>query len=249
MDSETSIVKSGTINEAAGANGKCGANASGADVEGVSANNHRIVNENGIVHSPLLGGQSEETNQSSRLRQGETTGPQMTKADGSQSQPSSQHVATGQQKTAGQQTKTPESSEVLKVDNSNTGQPPSMAVEKAPKSAKRLSPLASASTSSIAALQKQQANSKAEIDKVLSRGRRPFDIVLKGGTPWGFALNGGKGIPLYISKIVAGGKAGDSALVEGDYVLRVNDVPCSDVGQALDIVDTALTTLTITVLR
>ncbi|CAL1526802.1 unnamed protein product, partial [Lymnaea stagnalis] len=43
--------------------------------------------------------------------------------------------------------------------------------------------------------------------------------------------------------------ASDSALVEKDYVLRINDIPCSDVGQALDIVDTAFTTLTITVLR
>lgn len=41
------------------------------------------------------------------------------------------------------------------------------------------------------------------IEKVLARGRRPFEVVLRGGSPWGFALNGGRGtnLPLYISKV------------------------------------------------
>ena len=43
----------------------------------------------------------------------------------------------------------------------------------------------------------------SEVDRILSRGRKPFDVVLKGGAPWGFALNGGKGtdVPLHISKV------------------------------------------------
>ncbi|XP_005112512.2 LIM domain-binding protein 3 [Aplysia californica] len=91
----------------------------------------------------------------------------------------------------------------------------------------------------------------SQIQQLLAKGRRPFDVTLKGGNPWGFALDGGDGTdsPLHISKIVSDGKASESALMEGDYVLAVNSLACSDVGQALDIVDTALTILTITVLR
>ncbi|GFN76650.1 PDZ and LIM domain protein 7 [Plakobranchus ocellatus] len=88
------------------------------------------------------------------------------------------------------------------------------------------------------------------IEVLVSQGRRPFEVVLKGGTPWGFALNGGPGtdLPLYISKIVTDGKASDSALLEGDYVLQINSVPCAEVGEALDIVDTATQTLALLVL-
>ncbi|KAK3785811.1 hypothetical protein RRG08_050830 [Elysia crispata] len=50
-------------------------------------------------------------------------------------------------------------------------------------------------------------------------------------------------------KIVENGKTSDSALLEGDYVLQINSQPCNDVGQALDIVDTASSTLTLLVLR
>ncbi|CAG5129390.1 unnamed protein product, partial [Candidula unifasciata] len=91
----------------------------------------------------------------------------------------------------------------------------------------------------------------SKIDLILAQGRRPFEIILKGGPPWGFALSGGRDLitPLHISKIVAGGRASESALAEGDYILGVNDVACADVGHTLDIVDAAVNTLRITVLR
>lgn len=43
----------------------------------------------------------------------------------------------------------------------------------------------------------------SEIDRILAQGRRPFEIILKGGAPWGFALDGGKSMatPLLISKV------------------------------------------------
>ncbi|RUS74604.1 hypothetical protein EGW08_017626 [Elysia chlorotica] len=41
------------------------------------------------------------------------------------------------------------------------------------------------------------------IEDTLRQGRQPFEVVLRGGTPWGFALNGGTGtgLPVYISKV------------------------------------------------
>ena len=41
------------------------------------------------------------------------------------------------------------------------------------------------------------------VEAALRQGRQPFEVVLRGGTPWGFALNGGKstGLPVYISKV------------------------------------------------
>ena len=41
------------------------------------------------------------------------------------------------------------------------------------------------------------------VEAAMSQGRQPFEVVLRGGTPWGFALNGGTGteLPVYISKV------------------------------------------------
>lgn len=44
---------------------------------------------------------------------------------------------------------------------------------------------------------------KKEIARIFATGRLPFDVTLKEGPPWGFALNGGgdTNVPLYISKV------------------------------------------------
>ncbi|GFS17120.1 PDZ and LIM domain protein 2 [Elysia marginata] len=89
------------------------------------------------------------------------------------------------------------------------------------------------------------------VEDAIKQGRQPFEVVLRGGGLWGFALDGGAstGLPVYISKIVENGKCSESALMEGDYILQINSQPCDNVGQAFDIVDTATDTLTLQVLR
>lgn len=49
-----------------------------------------------------------------------------------------------------------------------------------------------------------QTSGERDTAQVLTLSRETFEVVLKGGCPWGFALDGGKGTPnpLYISKVI-----------------------------------------------
>lgn len=51
-----------------------------------------------------------------------------------------------------------------------------------------------------------------------------YTVVMKGGGPWGFRLQGGKdfGSPLAISKITPGSKADLANVSPGDYILEIN---------------------------
>ncbi|XP_021348349.1 uncharacterized protein LOC110447164 isoform X2 [Mizuhopecten yessoensis] len=80
----------------------------------------------------------------------------------------------------------------------------------------------------------------------------PFEVVLKGGSPWGFTLKGGVEVrsPIQISEINAEGKADVSASLRlGDYVLGVNDVKCVSLTEAVQLIQSAFRTLTLLVWR
>lgn len=81
--------------------------------------------------------------------------------------------------------------------------------------------------------------------------RRPFEVVLRGGKPWGFTLAGGEGegSPLHIAQIEACSSAENSALLSGDVVLSVNGISCGCCQAALQLIDSAFRTLTLKVIR
>jgi len=53
-----------------------------------------------------------------------------------------------------------------------------------------------------------------------------FEVILDGGGPWGFRLQGGKdfGIPLNVSRVTPGSKAAYKQIVAGDIICRINGV-------------------------
>ncbi|XP_062519289.1 PDZ and LIM domain protein 7-like [Corticium candelabrum] len=55
-----------------------------------------------------------------------------------------------------------------------------------------------------------------------------FTIVIEGGAPWGFRLQGGREFrsPLRIAGLTPGGKASKSGLLVGDYIRSVNSIEC-----------------------
>ncbi|XP_069130177.1 PDZ and LIM domain protein 3-like [Argopecten irradians] len=80
----------------------------------------------------------------------------------------------------------------------------------------------------------------------------PFEVVLKGGSPWGFTLKGGVEVrsPIQISEIKPDGKADVSDTLKlGDYVLGVNDVKCVSLTEAVQLIQSAFRTLTLLVWR
>ncbi|KAL4229933.1 melanosome organization [Mactra antiquata] len=87
----------------------------------------------------------------------------------------------------------------------------------------------------------------------LKDGREePFQVVLKGGSPWGFDLQAGHGSSstVLISNLEADGKASQSGLIQlGDYLLEVNGVRCKDVAEASQLIDCAFRTLTLSMWR
>lgn len=87
----------------------------------------------------------------------------------------------------------------------------------------------------------------------MSEGRRygTFRVVLKGGEPWGITLAGGVAtLPLQIAKVEPGGKASvDGHIRAGDHVLRVNDIPCEQLVEARQMINSAFYTLTLTLWR
>ncbi|KAK7482911.1 hypothetical protein BaRGS_00025811, partial [Batillaria attramentaria] len=80
--------------------------------------------------------------------------------------------------------------------------------------------------------------------------RRPFEVILRGGKPWGFILAGGEGedSPLHISQIDENSGAENSALLVGDIVLSVNGISCGSYQSAKQLVDSAFRTLTLKIL-
>ncbi|KAL8593534.1 hypothetical protein ACOMHN_048748 [Nucella lapillus] len=81
---------------------------------------------------------------------------------------------------------------------------------------------------------------------------RPWEVVLRGGAPWGFDLEGGDGegdYPLHVSQIEAEGGAEGGGVRAGDVVMGVNGVSCGRLEVAQLLVDTAFRTLTLRLLR
>ncbi|XP_013385268.1 protein Shroom3-like [Lingula anatina] len=79
---------------------------------------------------------------------------------------------------------------------------------------------------------------------------RALEVVLKGGSPWGFSLKGGAEIrsALTVSKVEPDGKA-NGLLEAGDILLSINDVHCRSRAEAIQLVKSAFNTLTLTVWR
>ncbi|XP_076348410.1 protein Shroom4-like [Tachypleus tridentatus] len=78
------------------------------------------------------------------------------------------------------------------------------------------------------------------------------EIVLKGGRPWGFQLQGGieNGDILTVSQVAHDGKAAkEGSLKVGDRVLKINDVQCFSLAEALDLINNAFRTLSILIRR
>jgi C-terminal processing protease CtpA/Prc len=52
-----------------------------------------------------------------------------------------------------------------------------------------------------------------------------FSVVVEGGRPWGFSLQGGLEFraPLRVGKVTPGGKAEKAGLVSGDYIITINN--------------------------
>ncbi|XP_077984803.1 uncharacterized protein LOC144439390 [Glandiceps talaboti] len=77
------------------------------------------------------------------------------------------------------------------------------------------------------------------------------EVVMKGGEPWGFTVSGGleMNAPLVISKIELGSKAEEQGLGVGDIVLEVNDVQCASETEAIQLIQSAFNTLTLTIQR
>eukprot|EP00117_Sycon_ciliatum_P006155 scpid25991/ scgid9812/ Sorbin and SH3 domain-containing protein 1; Ponsin; SH3 domain protein 5; SH3P12; c-Cbl-associated protein len=80
-----------------------------------------------------------------------------------------------------------------------------------------------------------------------------FDVVLTGGAPWGFRLQGGREFrsPLRILKVTAGGKAERAGLKESDYLVAINGESCDDClhNYALQRVKSAGASLTLSISR
>ncbi|XP_020617845.1 PDZ and LIM domain protein 7-like isoform X2 [Orbicella faveolata] len=57
-----------------------------------------------------------------------------------------------------------------------------------------------------------------------------YEVVLSGGAPWGFRLQGGKefGAPLRIAKVTPNSKAATAGIVEGLLVRSINSANCED---------------------
>eukprot|EP00794_Sanderia_malayensis_P016682 gene16682-18376_t len=55
---------------------------------------------------------------------------------------------------------------------------------------------------------------------------KPFEVIIDGGGPWGFRLQGGKdfGIPLNIARVTPGSKAAIKLLSAGDIIQEINNV-------------------------
>ncbi|KAK3100457.1 hypothetical protein FSP39_020389 [Pinctada imbricata] len=83
-------------------------------------------------------------------------------------------------------------------------------------------------------------------------GTQPFQVVLKGGSPWGFTLKGGAEVqsPIQICEIEADSKAAANGnLQKDDYVLSVNHVTCQSLTEAVQLINDAFRTLTLTAWR
>ncbi|XP_072040216.1 protein Shroom3-like [Amphiura filiformis] len=79
-----------------------------------------------------------------------------------------------------------------------------------------------------------------------------FEVVLKGGAPWGFSLKGGseQRCPITIAKIEPGGKAYQSGNLQcDDQILAVNEVQCDSHHEAIQLVKSAFNTLHLSVIR
>ncbi|XP_064636059.1 uncharacterized protein LOC135493098 [Lineus longissimus] len=93
-----------------------------------------------------------------------------------------------------------------------------------------------------------------KMDRTKNSGEAPqiIDVILKGGSPWGLSLKGGleTSSALVISKIEPGGRAAqEGSLRVGDLILYVNDIPCDSRAEAIGLVRSAVSSLSITVQR
>ncbi|XP_015751642.1 PREDICTED: PDZ and LIM domain protein 7-like [Acropora digitifera] len=57
-----------------------------------------------------------------------------------------------------------------------------------------------------------------------------YEVVLNGGAPWGFRLQGGKEFraPLRIAKVTSNSKAEKAGITEGLLVRSINSANCED---------------------
>ncbi|XP_054721662.1 uncharacterized protein LOC129231388 [Uloborus diversus] len=81
---------------------------------------------------------------------------------------------------------------------------------------------------------------------------RKFQIVIKGGQPWGFRLHGDpeNRFAVIVDQIEPGGKAETQGeLKKGDQIIKINDVQCLSLSDALQLIESAFRTLTILVQR
>jgi C-terminal processing protease CtpA/Prc len=60
------------------------------------------------------------------------------------------------------------------------------------------------------------------------------EVVLDGGSPWGFRLHGGADLnqPLRISRVNPGSKAALRGIREGDFITSINNQSTKDISNA-----------------
>ncbi|KFM59125.1 Protein Shroom2, partial [Stegodyphus mimosarum] len=78
-----------------------------------------------------------------------------------------------------------------------------------------------------------------------------IEIVLKGGQPWGFRVHGNRENRSFviIDEVELGGKAEGAGLKAGDHVIKINDVQCLSLADALQLIESAFRTLTVLIWR
>ncbi|XP_035209553.1 protein Shroom3-like isoform X2 [Stegodyphus dumicola] len=78
-----------------------------------------------------------------------------------------------------------------------------------------------------------------------------IEIVIKGGQPWGFRVYGNRENRSFviIDEVELGGKAEEAGLKAGDHVIKINDVQCLSLADALQLIESAFRTLTVLIWR